>query len=385
MIVTPQEGGPGHRCRTGTSTTVNLMLGIAALCAMAAPRLPAQDLSLKELRRISATASDLSRVAEASVGADGTIWIFQPEDGVIAGFAPNSTKPQLVGRAGAGPGDIRNLAQVLVRPNDLWIVDWTLLRSTSFDVSGRATSTAPIPRPNGLTSPRLRAATPAGASWWQSHEQDGSTTYWTLLGNGASRQAVLRWLPTSCSLSRRTQRGAAAIFVPYCHMPRIAFSANGEFAAEAIPLTLVDRSDGLQVTVVSVKGDTVFSRRLSLAASPIPSATRDSAINYRLGRARGLHRELYQEMVNQDLVPRVYSPVVDLRVSDAGDVVLDVVEGRAAERRLVVLRRDSRAVSMLPMTSAQSLLWFGGNRLLLTDEAEDGLQDVVLYEIVGNR
>jgi hypothetical protein len=173
--------------------------------------------------------------------------------------------------------------------------------------------------------------------------------------------------------------------VPFCHRAQLAFSPNGEFAAEAVPLTLVDGSSGVQVTVVSVQGDTVLHRRLSLAASPIPVAIRDSAINYRLGRARGVLRELYQEMVDQDLVPRVYSPVVDLRVSDAGDVVLDVVEGRAAERHLVVLRRDGRAVVRLPMQATRSLRWFGGNRLLLTDEDENDLEDVVLYEIVGIR
>jgi len=168
-------------------------------------------------------------------------------------------------------------------------------------------------------------------------------------------------------------------------MPRISFSSNGEYAAEAVPLTLVDGSNGLQLVVVSVKGDTVLTRRLPLAVSPIPSATRDSAINYRLGRARGLLRELYQEMVERQLVPRVHSPVVDLRVSDVGDVVIDVMEGRGAGRHLAVLRRDSRVVSMLPTTATRSLRWFGGDRLLLTDEDEDGLQDVVLYEIVGDQ
>lgn len=176
-----------------------------------------------------------------------------------------------------------------------------------------------------------------------------------------------------------------AISVPYCHMPRIAFSANGEFAAEAVPLTLVDGSNGLQVVVVSVKGDTVLNRRLTLAVSPIPSAARDSAISSRLRGAGPTTRAIVQEMIDRDLVPRVYSPVVDLRVSDVGDVVVDVVSGRGAERHLAVLRRDSRVVSMLPMKSTQSLRWLGGNRLLLTDEDEDGLQDVVLYEIVGDR
>jgi hypothetical protein len=175
------------------------------------------------------------------------------------------------------------------------------------------------------------------------------------------------------------------ISVPFCHRPQIAFSANGEFAAAAVPLTLFDGSTGLQVVVVSVRGDTVLNQRLPLAASRIPRATRDSAINYRLERARGVLRELYQEVVDRQLVPRVYSPVVDLRVSDVGDVIIDVVEGQEAERRLAVLRRDSRGVARLPMNSTQSLRWFGGNRLLLTDEDEDGLQDVVLYEIVGNR
>ena len=147
----------------------------------------------------------------------------------------------------------------------------------------------------------------------------------------------------------------------------------------------VDGNSEIRVVVVSVNGDTVFNRRLALTPSPIPGSVRDSAINFRLGRAGRVLHELYQAMDRRDLVPRVYSPVVDLRVSDAGDVVVDVVTGPAAERRLAVLRSGSPTVSMLPMKTTQSLRWFGGNHLLLTDEDADGLQDVVLYEIVGKR
>src|SRR5690606_5357581 len=110
------------------------------------------------------------------------------------------------------------------------------------------------------------------------YERAGAMTHWAFSGEGVSGQALLRSLPTSCSLSRRTQQGSVGIGVPYCHRPQIAFSANGEFGAEVVPLTLVDGSNGLQVVVVSDKGDTVLNRRLPLAASPIPRATRDSAI-----------------------------------------------------------------------------------------------------------
>jgi hypothetical protein len=116
------------------------------------------------------------------------------------------------------------------------------------------------------------------------------------------------------------------------------------------------------------------------SASPIPRAIRDSVIKARL-EGRGA---LAREIMDRDLVPRVYSPLVDLRVSDAGDVVVDVVSGPRAERHLAVLRRNDPKVVMLPIRSTQSLLWFGGNRLLMTDEDENGLQDVVLYEIVAS-
>lgn len=367
-----------HRV-TGPVPLLGLICATAALC------LPAQAQSLREIRRISAASNDLSGVGAAVTGPDGVIWIYQPEDGTILGFTAGSATPQVVGHAGEGPGDLRDATQMFARPDELWVVDWILQRTTSFDASGRVKSSTRVSQPEGFTSPRLQAAAPTGGTWWQSFQDDGTTTVWAVPGNGGSRQPVLRALPRLCSLSRRTQKGSVGIAVPFCHRSQLAFSPNGEFAAEAVPLTLVDRSNGLQVVVVSVQGDTVLHRRLPLAASPIPGAIRDSAINYRLGRARGVLRELYQEMVDQDLVPRVYSPVVDLRVSDAGDVVLDVVEGRAAERHLVVLRRDGRAVVRLPMQATQSLRWFGGNRLLLTDEDEDGLEDVVLYEIVGSR
>ncbi len=372
--------------RMGLALIVRVMVGAALLCVTVPPHMSAQEGTLRELRRISATANDLSRVAEAGVGADGAIWIWQPEDGVIVGFVPGATKARTVGASGAGPGDIRNVAQLFVRPNGLWVVDWTLQRSTSFDASGRVDSTATIRAPAGLASPRLRAAAPAGgASWWQSRGDSGSTIYSIRREEGEPPTTVLLWPKASCSLRRPTEKGSVSIFVPYCHTPRIAFSANGKFGAEAVPMMPVDGNSEIRVVVVSVNGDTVFNRRLALTPSPIPGSVRDSAINFRLGRAGRVLHELYQAMDRRDLVPRVYSPVVDLRVSDAGDVVVDVVTGPAAERRLAVLRSGSPTVSMLPMKTTQSLRWFGGNHLLLTDEDADGLQDVVLYEIVGKR
>lgn len=385
MIVTTLNGGARDRCSAGTMRIASLMLGIGLLCVTAAPRLLAQGQTLRELRRISAIASDLSGVGNAAVGPDGAIWFEQYEDGVIAGFAPHSTTARFVGRSGEGPGDLRVVTQLLVRPHDLWVADWRLQRTTSFDPSGRVNATTAIPRPEGLTPPRLQAATPAGATWWVSFPRDDRPLISVMSGRDDPPLTVLRWPSTSCAVGRRTKTGSMSVSVPYCHRQVIAFSPNGEFAAEALPLTLVDGSSGLQVVVVSVQGDTVLTRRLSLAASPIPSAARDSAIGSRLRRAGPVTREIMQEMIDRDLVPTAYSPVVDLRVSDVGEVVIDVVAGREAERHLAVLRRDTRVVSMLHLESNQSLRWFGGNRLLLAEEDEDGLQDVVLYEIVAQR
>src|SRR5690606_19012466 len=172
--------------------------------------------------------------------------------------------------------------------------DWRLQRATVFDASGRVNSTTRIPAPEGLPSPRLQAATPRGATWWKSFRADDPPVIAAVPREDAPPLIALRFPKTTCSVSRRTSTGSVSAGVPFCHDERTTFSANGEFAAEAVPLTLVDGSNGLQVAVVSVQGDTVLDRRLPLAASPIPGAIRDSAINYRLGRASALLRELYQ-------------------------------------------------------------------------------------------
>ncbi len=352
---------------------------------MVAPSSAVTAQSLREVRRISASANDLSGVGTAAVGPDGAIWFEQYEDGVILGFAPNSTTPRRVGRAGEGPGDMRTVTQLFVRQQDLWMADWRLQRATSFDPSGRVNSTAQLPRPAGLTSPRLEAASPTGATWWRSIAPGGQTFFAAVPRDDAPPLALLGFSLTECVVGRPTKTGSMAIMVPFCHHGSFAFSPNGEFAAEALPLPLVEGRSGVQVVVVSVKGDTVLNRQLSVAPSPIPNTVRDSAIGSRLRGASSLTKEVMKEMSDRDLIPRVYSPVVDLRISDVGDVVVDVVSGRTAERHLAMLRRNTKEILMVPIQRTQSLRWFGGDRVLMVDEDDDGLQDVVLYQIVANR
>lgn len=354
-------------------------------CLLVVPSLPAQDQSLRELRRISATAYDLSLIAVAAAGADGAMWVSQPEDGVIVGLPANGVSLQLVGQRGEGPGDLRAVAQILVRPHGLWIVDMILRRTTAFDATGRVLSTSTLPAPpQGLVAATVEAASPGGDVWWRSLVEGGDRLQYTaVLGGSRTRGAVLRVSRTGCTVSGPNQGRTTSISVPFCHASRVSMSSDGHFGAVATPLTPVDGRSGIRVIVVSVNGDTVLSREVRLDPSPIPDAVRDSAINSRLGRGRP--GPLTRQMIDGDLIPRVYSPIVDLRVSDDGDVLAEVVAGRGAERRLVVLRRENPVVSMLPMKRTQSLRWFGGKRFLVTDEDEEGFQDVVLYEIIGNR
>lgn len=386
MKQSPTQDRTPAKAWLGTPPCLGPLLALGLLASMVAPcsAVPAQ--SLREVRRISASANDLSGVGTAAVGPDGAIWFQQYEDGVILGFAPNSTTPQRVGRSGEGPGDLRSVAQIFVRPNDIWVVDQILARTTSFDASGRVKATVSIRRPEGLVAPQLRSATPAGVTWWRSRDQNGSMILSTAPGKGSPQRTVMRFPRAPCDASRRTKTGSMSIGVPFCHDLSTAFSANGEFAAAALPLTLVDGSSGVQVVVMSATGDTVLDRRITLAASPIPRAARDSAIAVRFKRpAAGVERELIQEILNRDIVPRIYSPLVDLRLSDVGDVVVDVVSGTAAERHLAVLHRNTQQVLMVLIKRTQSLRWFGGDQVLMVDEDDDGLQDVVLYQIVANR
>lgn len=369
----------------GALKSGHVLLALVLLGILSAPPSPASAQTLREIRRIAASANDLSGVGVAAVGADGAIWFEQYEDGVIAGFAPNATNKQIIGRKGEGPGDLRTVKQILVRPNEIWVVDETLMRGTSFDPSGKVNSTVRFVPPQGLKGPRLFAAAPAGVTWWMSMSPDGRASFAAVPRNDAPPLARLGFSLEECIVGRGTKAGSMAIMVPFCHHGSFAFSPNGEFAAEALPLPLAEGGIGVRVVVVSVQGDTVLNRQLSLAPSPIPKAVRDSAIGSRLRGGSPLTKEVMQEMSDRDLIPRIYPPVVDLRVSDTGEVVVDVVSGEAAERRLAVFRRSSREVSMLPTTSTRTLRWFGGNRLLLTDEDEDGLEDIVLYEIMAKR
>lgn len=344
-----------------------------------------QQPRLREVHRVSAADHDLSIVATVAASPNGTIWVSQPQDGNIIGLRPGSRELTRVGNKGEGPGSFQTVYQMLALDDSLWIFDRDLRRSTWLRTNGRVLATATIRKPASNPAFAPRGAGPADVVWWREYAPDGSHYDIRVARfDGTGEREVSSHSNPDCSRSTRTKTGSLGLGVPHCHHHYDDISPDGKHRA----LATVDRrfgdSAGVHVTVMSSHGEVTLERSVWMRPSVIPRMVRDSALDrLRAARPGTAYGSLAKQILDEDLVPREYSPLVAIVVSTRGEVAVTVRRGPRAERRLLLIADGSSPIIDLPLARNQEVRWVEGRRLLIVESDEDGLQDVVLYEIEG--
>lgn len=342
----------------------------------------AQQARLREIHRVSAMDHDLSIVARIAASPNGAIWISQPQDGNIVGLRPGSRELIRIGSKGEGPGSFLIVQQILARDDSIWIFDSDLRRGTWFRASGRVLSTARIKTPTDVTNPRLVGAGPVDVAWYRGYAPDEGYGIHVSNHEGSGTREVSRHPSTGCSRSVRTSTGGISLGIPHCHRAWDAISPDGQVRAVAAPDRRLGDSAGVHVVVTSSRGEVVLDRTVWMRPSIIPATVRDSALkrlrSYNPGSNLG---NLAKEILDGNLVPREYSPLVSIVVSTRGEPAITVRRGPRAERRLHLIASDSSPIIDLPLARNQEVRWVEGRRLLIVESDEDGLQDVVLYEV----
>jgi hypothetical protein len=363
---------------------VRIGVTLLAMRTVAPSIVSAQGLRLTELQRIPSDAVELSAIGLVASDSAGNIWLSQPGNGSIVSFPAGSHNPIRVGRPGEGPGDLRQVQQMVPTSKGLWVLDLLLKRATVFDKTGRHTGVTSLQTLEGFTHTILAAATPDGDAWWLTSEPtDADAMALRILRRGANQAIrVGTSEPDTCAVRARTQNGGFSIRAPFCQSERLRFSSDGKYRASARPLGGARDSTRAQVVVMSTRGDTTTGIRVALPEILIPERIRDSAIaNLTARYPGGVGPGIVREILSKGLVGRHYPPILDLDVSSNGEVALTTRRDEAGTKLVLIIGRGGQRRGSFAIAANKEIGWFDRDRVILLEADEDGLQDVVLYRV----
>lgn len=354
-----------------------------------------RDVRWHELQRIAAGTEDLSLVGLVALTPGKTIWITQPQDGVILGFSPRTgNRITTVGRRGAGPGEFRAVRSLVAVGDSLAVYDPDLRRLTWFGTDGRLKSTHRIDRPAQL-DPRARefSAGPASIFYQRVGQayrvgENGSIgprgeihVYAARLdGTGLRRLATTGFLP--CSLFKPIGTGGTEIAIPFCHSVEVVASPDGGRVAVLTPVSGNADTTAVHALITTSDGDTLLNRQYLVGRSPIPASVMEERLA-RWRKASSTSREdMYDELSDRGLLPRTYPPVRSAFLADDGVLWVTANVGTTRSPELIVIGVDGHELGRGPLPNGNTRIgWAGGTLALAIEEQEDGLEDVVLYSV----
>jgi len=297
-----------------------------------------------ELRIGTESARDyaLTDARQLVVGADGTMYLGQPQDHAIRAFAPDGRFVRYIGREGEGPGEFRDLGALGIRGDSLWASDRG--RIHVFRLDGTLVRTAPLRYDAG--HPSLGSG---GGGYLLRDGSLGAVPLFlpTLDERGWPRTIpVLRVAPDGVVrdtlglialdfLKLYSWQGTPALRMrPFRPLFLHGVDPAGEFFVYATEDAA--RQDRFIFTRVSVHGDTTARVAIPYEPVPVSRAIRDSVIEALTGTgASERPRAQVDAILRAAPIPEHYPPVSQLIVSTDGAIWIRL-QGRTSRQWLVV-------------------------------------------------
>jgi len=287
----------------------------------------------------------LTYVTSLAVDPDSSLYLADPQLGMILQLEPSGDFRRTIGRRGAGPGEFNSVLLLGLHRDSLWAMDPGLVRLTLMPRRGSGAVTVPFGN-NAVTAastarPRSRNGMPAAMF------PDGSLLVQEVVRDSASpvgeeshsflfRTArSLEILDTVARFSM-AHSGMRFIYRDGESLYRQPFGDDALYAASSDGSVLVmvtrdasrQRSGGT-FTVTAWRGgkERLFSRGISYDAMRLPRAVVDSVVD-RFARPPG--RDTPSTPVTEDSIrrrlfrPTYYPPVEEVKVSRNGEVWLKV-------------------------------------------------------------
>lgn len=293
------------------------------------------------------------------VGPDGRIFTVHPEENRIRIHDAEGRPAGFIGGPGEGPGEFRNVGMMGWVGDSLWVLDFGNYRFSYFDVDGGLLHSRTIPINLGgageSSPPRPEGLLPDGTIF-------GSPPAWSReVAKGTITERVVlrldeRSMPLDTLFRQPLRNTTWAIEDPNSTRGFGSYGAQPfsdtemvQFGPSGSDLVTVERrvpttADGasFRVSRISLAGDTLFSREISYAPTPIDPVLVDSLVRMR-GESMGRIAARMpgaptparaEELARASLyLPAFHPPVSQLLVGRDGSIWLqrEVVNGETAD------------------------------------------------------
>ena len=352
-----------------------------------------------ETLRIAGSAHDLSTVLWVVGFPSGRVAVGSlPADGAVRWFDGSGRPLRRFGRSGEGPGEFRAPVAAGRFGDTLWVLDRatqrvTMIRPDPASQPSFTTLTVPTSiEPSGALSRQVIGSVSgivAGRRLlFQGVEVDpavqapSASLHRTVIADSAGR-AVRTLKPFeprgACQVPYVSGKTTGFVGVFFCARPIFQAGQTGEQFAVVTSDNASPVQSSFTVRLYSAEALLLFEKTMRVPAHPIPKNVADSIQRGLLERARSPEARAARSRAK---IPPAYPPVMDVVLSDAGDVWLGMA-GAAALRTWIVfdIRGMRQRDVLLPKTFRPAAVL--GRDVLGTEVDPDDFIDIVRYRVGG--
>lgn len=324
---------------------------------------------------------------------DGSIAVGQGQDHRVIVFGPDGARRAVLGRAGGGPGEFRDLSSRSGRAGQLvWVWDRSARRLTLLDARGRLVRTTQAPialsSPDGVTQPGIAASQPLALGpdggllllltvprammslrGWEDLQGHRTGSVWVTDGR---RGTVVAGWPTAtetCGTDPAQQTN--------CPVPRVAAGPDGRL------LVIVSvEPDGSAQGTFAVRafgrdGRLRFESHLRYTTIAVPDRVIDSMRT--IGTAPGLPADRIRYW--RDATFRTfYPPFTDVFIGQDDRTWIRLGPGRDSVDYLILDQRG-RSVGTVTVPASSTIEAADATRFWATTRDEDGIESVARYRL----
>ena len=310
--------------------------------------------SAYEIGSVHGERASFQRIADVRVADEGNrVYVVDPLEHQVTAWTPDGALLLSVGGEGEGPGEFRSRPdEIHVREDGFQVLDGNHI--VEFSSDGRHLATVPVPssvsfrgfrfRPRALLEDGSLLVYPGVGSayrsgWWgddpvselpvvRLSERDGHWNVDTVAVLDVRNEILGTGGPDNLDLTMFT-------FQPYRDSDQVVYNARSQ------TVVLVHMSGlgpgQVDLTELSAGGDTVWSRRISLAPLALPRDAVDelldtAAEDFAIARAGSLPPGAARRAVADALyVPEHYPPVQDVALASTGELWMRTFEDAGAD------------------------------------------------------
>jgi len=324
--------------------------------------------------------ADLVPIGTLVVDARGLMYVGQWQDQKILVFSPDGSLVRTIGRKGNGPGEFESVGPLGIIGDSLWAWDAEKSRITWFTLEGKRRHTTTAKRVNAPTikmQPMVRAV-----------RADGSMI--GIVVNQGSREILELLVDANGrildTLNVRPRAHGVIAFSSYddgkwhlspdTNPPIISAAQDGSRIAIATATPTGELAGTGSVSVLTHRGDTLFTRRYPIALKPIPASVVDSAFNEIAKK-----NPQYAAFVRTQPIAGIYPPVEYLRISRDGALLLAFYTD-GPERDFFIISAKGELEAQLTLPSEVRVKTFDNEHLWGTIKNADDLESNVRLKLV---